>query len=213
MTKLIKINHNHNFNDYNILHQLIRDYISNNKNKYGLICLDYRNRIRRRTNILIPFNFCNKIIFKYIDTFQQNNSKIANKLRKYVLSLIKTNKITCIGGESYIYGLIKNCSYNYYTNSEKLFIEAEYNTNFSANLINYNNIYDIYCYNTVIINLSKLNINLLKLIKSKYIIIINCHHKDFWKKIRFLNKYKLIKRHKFIANNHFITVNLFVKSY
>ena len=50
----------------------------------------------------------------------------------------------------------------------------------------------------------------------KEIIIINCHHNDFWKKINLLSSYKLISRKKFITTKkygqelYFITVNIFI---
>ena len=45
------------------------------------------------------------------------------------------------------------------------------------------------------------------------LIIINCHHNDFWKKIQKLNNYSLIQREKFICYgmNYFITVNIFIR--
>ena len=48
---------------------------------------------------------------------------------------------------------------------------------------------------------------------SNRLIIINCHHQDFWKKIKLLTNYKLIIRKKFIdyRSNYFITVNVFIR--
>ena len=57
------------------------------ENFRGNISLDYRDRIRIK-NELIPFSINNKIIFKYLDTFQQNNKKVSEKIRKCVLNQI-----------------------------------------------------------------------------------------------------------------------------
>ena len=189
------------------------NWIKYNKHYKGIICLDYRNRIRKNINVFVPFVFCNKIVFKYIDTFQQNNNILAKKIRLCVNKLIDTN-ITCIGGESYLYGLINShINYNYYTNSEKLYIEAEHNKQNTSFLVNYNTTNSIYFYNYVIINLSKINNNLITLINKSHIkklIIISCKHTDFWKKIKKLKTYKSLKRIKFININYFITVNIFI---
>ena len=66
---------------------------------------------------------------------------------------------------------------------------------------------------SMIINLSKLVVNLLKIINVsnvKLLIIISCHHDDFWKKIKYLSNYKLISRKQIINTNNFITVNCFI---
>ena len=68
----------------------------------------------------------------------------------------------------------------------------------------------------LLINLSKLNLNLVKQINKKdikNIIIISCHHKDFWNKIKYLSNYKLKIRKKFIDEKikYFISVSVFQK--
>lgn len=210
---LIKTNKTENGN--NLLHPILNKWLIQHNNFRGNIALDYRNRIRIN-NSLIPFILNNKIIFKYLDTFQQNNSYLSNKIRKYVFLNIDNN-IMCIGGESYIYG-IECDNFIYYSNCEKLCFESDYNSNSNSIYIkDYNKLdkkqFKI-IYPTVIINLSKLNKELLLLLNSlkiHKIIIINCHHKDFWKKIKYLDKFKLINRKKFICKEYFITVNIFYK--
>lgn len=207
-TKIIDSN-NH------LLHPILNRFIQHNHFK-GDIALDYRNRVRIH-NSLIPFLLNKKIIFKYLDTFQQNNSYLSNKIRKYVFLNIDNN-VMCIGGESYIYGI--ECeNFIYYSNCDKLCFESDYNSNSKSIYIkDYNKLnkkqFKI-IYPIVIINLSKLNKELLLLLNSfeiYKIIIINCHHKDFWKKIKYLDKFKLINREKFIVKNYFITVNIFYKN-
>lgn len=195
-----------------LLHPILKRFIQHNNFK-GDIALDYRNRVRIH-NSLIPFLLNKKIIFKYLDTFQQNNSYLSNKIRKYVFLNIDNN-VMCIGGESYIYG-IECDNFIYYSNCEKLCFESDYNSNSKSIYIkDYNKLdkkqFKI-IYPIVIINLSKLNKELLLLLNSfeiYKIIIINCHHKDFWKKIKYLDKFKLINREKFIGKEYFITVNIF----
>ena len=48
---------------------------------------------------------------------------------------------------------------------------------------------------------------------SNRLIIINCHHHDFWKKIKLLSNYKLIIRKKFVDydSKYFITVNILIR--
>lgn len=199
----------------NLLHPILNRFIKHNHFK-GDIALDYRNRVRIH-NSLIPFLLNKKIIFKYLDTFQQNNSYLSNKIRKYVFLNIDNN-VMCIGGESYIYG-IECDNFIYYSNCDKLCFESDYNSNSKSIYIkDYNKLdkkqFKI-IYPIVIINLSKLNKELLLLLNSfeiYKIIIINCHHKDFWKKIKYLDKFKLINREKFIVKNYFITVNILYKN-
>ena len=53
------------------------------------VSIDYNNNIRTNKHNLIPFLLYNHIIFKYIDTFQQNNKLLANNIRKQVVYLSK----------------------------------------------------------------------------------------------------------------------------
>ena len=145
-------------------------------------------------------------------SFQQNSYIIAKKLRRKVLSLIKTDTINAIGGESYLYSY----NSNYYTNSQGCYNDAKFNKTKCVHLIDYNEYkFNILPIDTVI-NLSKLNVNIMKQLNlsvSNRLIIINCHHKDYWKKIKLLDNYKLINRYKFIdyTLKFFVTLWLFEK--
>jgi len=173
--------------------------------------LDYmlRTRIDEKH---IPQLFNGKIIFISYSSFQQNNYILSKYIRRYVLQNIKTDEINAIGGESYLY--MKKC--RLYTNSESIIDDAGYNCYKDNKLIDYNSdTIDLLSSDTVI-NLSKLNVNLIKQINessSNRLIIINCHHDDFWKKSKKLTNYKLIKRKKFIDDKrgYFITVNIFIR--
>jgi hypothetical protein len=174
--------------------------------------LDYRWRTRIDEKN-IPQYFIDKIVFISYNSFQQTNSKLLNKIRRYVKNNIRTEYINAIGGESYLYSE-KNI---FYTNSEEILKDYNYNGYKKGKLIDYNNIKELEIKNDdTIINLAKLNINILNIINksiSDRIIIINCHHKDFWKKIKYLTNYKLIKRKLFIDEklHYFISVNIFIR--
>ena len=194
------------------LHPLM-DKIKGNK------ILDYRIRTRINQN-LIPQYFNKRIVFQSFGSFQQNNRSLGKSIRKYIDIYLGTGAINALGGESYLYS--SNLNTNFYTNSRSSLRDYEYNQYKFGNLIDYNrdkiNLLPL----DTIINLSKLNINILKQLnqinlsyhKLSYhkLIIINCHHKDFWKKIKFLSNYKLIVRKKFIDHSlkYFITVNILV---
>lgn len=196
-------------------HPKIKDYLIKNSNFKGYISLDYKFRVRTNVTGMIPLNINNKFIFKYQDTFQQNNLDLRNKIIKIIKNyLINVDEISCIGGESYIYMIINSIKGNYYCNQEKLKQEADFNLKTNQNfLIDYNKIIKLKLNNSLILNLSKLNTNLLNIInqnqKVKLIIIINCHHQDFWKKIKHLSNFKLNKRIYLTDFNYFITVNIF----
>jgi 5'(3')-deoxyribonucleotidase len=169
-----------------------------------IFTLDYRNRIRKN-QIFNPVLFPkNKIIFISHNSFQQTNSKLNNSIRKYVLEKSKSyTDIMSIGGESYVYGLNKICKrLVFYTNSEHIINDFKKNLcfygeqlrNIFSYKIAYNNIDDYtkhfeipYTNICVIINLSKLNLNVINYLNKyksfiKYIIIISCNHKDYLKK-------------------------------
>ena len=165
--------------------------------------------------------FNKEIVFISKNAFRQNKI-VAKDLRKYVSGFIKYEEITCIGGESYLYGLTnKNVKrLSHYTNSRHVLDNSIYNDKFykkiiSNNLIDYNSTNtNIVESNTLIINIAKLNTSLLKIINQRTfstVVIINCHHFDFWKKIKLLYNYKLIKRRQFLTEYGFITVNIFSK--
>lgn len=203
---LIKVRFPFNNRLINYIHPLLRK-------ENCLVMLDYRNRVRKKGNIPILIN--KKIYLININSFIQNNIHLSKKIRRFVFKNISKNKIIGIGGESYIY--LKFTDY-FYSNSKLILKNVYLNKSVSennSNLINYNNFDENLSAEQIIINLSKLNKYLMEKINNsniKNIIIISCHHHDFWKKIKLLTKYKLIVRKKFIDFNkkYFITVNIFV---
>lgn len=201
-------------NDIDLLLPILRNQIKKN----GYYRMDYRYRIREEE--IIPQYFLNKLIFNNIESFQQNNYYLGREIRQYInIELMNENKINCIGGESYLYGLEKE-EINFYTNNRIIYEDAEYNLklykkNYKLYLVDYNKSNLIFKNYPLIINLSKLNIHLINNINKSNInkiYIISCHHNDFWKKIKYLSNYKLIKRLQYLSNNYFLTINLFIKN-
>ncbi len=156
------------------------------------------------------------------------NKLIQKELRQYVNTLIDNyyhklvsntllSYIVCIGGESYLFGLCNNFKkIIHYTNSNYIYNDANLNSKIckkeiTNNLINYSTITHISNGNILILNIAKLNTNLINLCNNRYynyIIIINCHHNDFWKKFNYLTEYKIVNRRQFIADNYFVTVTV-----
>lgn len=178
--------------------------------------------------IIPSYVFNNQIVFISNNSFKQNKS-LANIIRRYInenINLYKAENITTIGGEAYLIGLTNNKIKGIinYTNSKSIYNDVRFNNNFykkinENNLIDYNICNQIKTSDLLLINLAKLNQNLMKVINNcifKKIIIINCHHNDFWKKIKLLSSYKLISRKQFITNKttsqelYFITINIFI---
>lgn len=168
--------------------------------------------------------FNDKYVYINKNSFRQNN-KIKKDLRFYVFSIIlnhkvKINSIVCIGGESYLFAMTSDKISNiiHYTNSKSIYNDAKlnnnlYSKNLNNNIIDYNTYSNIINGTILILNLAKLNLNLLNVINKriyKTIIIINCHHNEFWKRIILLTNYKLTSRKQFISNNNFVTVNVLV---
>lgn len=178
-------------------------------------------------------SICNNYYFFISPKSFEQNSIIKKELRKYVNFLIYNlydklvqknafryhlSQIVCIGGESYLFGLSNNFNnVIHYTNSISIYNDAIFNNSIYKKklenyTIDYNNFKNIKNSDLLIINLAKLHINLLNIINTrfyKYIIIINCHHDDFWKKIKLLTNFKIISRRQFIVTNYFVTVSLF----
>jgi len=190
------------FNNKDILHPLIRT-------SKEFVILDYRERVRKSE--IVPIKFLDRIVLVNKNAFIQNNKILSKIIRKKVLSYISGNNLLCIGGESYIYSFFVKMKTTFITNNNLILQDAIFNK-VNSKLVNYNKDNFIFDTDCLILNLSKLNINIIKQINKKNIkkiIIISCHHNDFWKKIKYLSNYKLINRNKFIDHKlkYFITIN------
>lgn len=197
-----------------------------NNNYEGFSITDCFDRVYLYKKDFIPQYFNDKIIFISAKSFQQNHIILSKLIRNYTINLIKSEKeILCIGGESYIYGLCNDKTeiIYHYTNNINIYKDCEYNNKFyrkeiKNNYIDYNNknLAIIPNIRVCLINLSTLTRNLINILNNNIyekIIIISCHHDDFWKKIKNLTNYKLNKREYFICYilGYFITVNIFIK--
>tara|TARA_Y100000780_G_C13659184_1_gene407822 strand:+ start:337 stop:978 length:642 start_codon:yes stop_codon:yes gene_type:complete len=181
---------------------------------------DYKNRIRVDLNMIPKVFIKDNIIFTKLECFEQNNYKLSKEIKQYVLDL-NLNNYTTIGGESYQYNLFNNSSNCiFYSNQQSIIDVCKYNYKLynkplQTYLIDYNRTNINFTTENILINLSNLNLNLIKCInnsKCKNIIIINCKHKQFWSRTKYLTNYKLKTRKHFIDYNlgYYITVNLFI---
>lgn len=167
----------------------------------------------------------NNYYFFISDSSFSQHIIIRKEIRNYINTLINKyyilsnnmSIIVCMGGESYLYGLCNNFNYIvHYTNSKFIYNDAKLNNSIykkklENNIIDYNNFNFIKNGDCLILNLARLNINLLKQCNNRYykfIIIINCHHTEFWKRIKYLDKYKILNRKQFIVSNYFVTVTI-----
>lgn len=178
--------------------------------------LDYRHITRTKNNTInmkyIPQLFHGVVKFISYSSFQQKNVTFSYKLRKYVLSVIHGD-IIAIGGESYMY----SDNSIFFTNSTSCHSDAMYN-GYKSTVIDYSKhkFIDLPCDRTIVMNLSNLNINLMNevnCLSNHKLIIISCHHDDFWKKVKLLTSYTMTVRKRFIdyKSKYYITVNVFVK--
>lgn len=205
---------------------IIKDYVRKN-NYRGFIMCDANGVIITNPNIKYVHQKINgSDVFISAQSFQQNNKQLGNQIRKYVSKLIiGLPEVVCIGGESYLYGLTQLIpNVHTYTNSQSIYSDAEFNSKFYskstklvAKLCDYNNLTQLVHTNTCLINLSNLNAHLLKIANMtdyNQIIIINCHHEDFWKKIKLLDNYKIHSRKQFVSDElgYFITVSILKKN-
>jgi hypothetical protein len=169
----------------------------------------YLNRFYSHNKIQI--HSLNYITIKQIDSFDQNNSLIANKLRSYIINLIKfnhnhnkpINSILGIGGEYYLYWkhLIWIDKLIGITNHKSIMEDALLNIPWSSNyLVDYN---DLESYpninsliNLILVNVSELNLNIIKYIKKinfSKIIMILCGFITNNKFNKIVENFKIIK--------------------
>lgn len=157
-------------------------------------------------------------ILKHIDSFDQNNSLVANKLRQWVANKVKlinwvkypVKKILGIGGEYYLYwkllnDLISVDNFMGISNCESIVSDAKLNVPWSLNyLVNYNNLLTypepVDC-DIVLVNLSNINTNIINYLKKnnwKTTILISCNLND--KKFKLLNDNFKIQAIKYFNN-------------
>ena len=165
---------------------------------------------------LIQIHWNHKQILKQIDSFDQNNSKIAHSLRNYVLQRIKfisrynfeINNVLGIGGEYYLYWVKMGWTKKLIgiSNHESIIEDACRNIPWSSNyLVDYNQLKTYpkipYLLDLILINITQLNSNIIGYIQKldyKKIILIICSLTD--KKLKLLKKNFKIRKIKYFLN-------------
>lgn len=180
--------------------------------------LYYWSRFKNNLNIIHEKYFITSIdgyaIFKNINIFNQNNNEIANIIYCFVIKLLneliedllfKYNNIELngIGNEFYVYFRIlkyknyKNTSilYNGFSDDNNVLNIAKKNNSCdNYNLINYDNFNFNMKYNSItLINLKKINQNIIKNLKSKYVISITCKNKMIYGNYKALSIKRIVK--------------------
>jgi len=180
--------------------------IKNKSNKTYLF--DY-NKNKYYSHNTIHVHWKNNIIIKHIISFDQNNSKIANQIRNYVLkeclTLGEINCVLGIGGEYYIYfPYISSKIYYGISNHPSIIIDANNNIPYSSNcLVDYNSI-KVNLYTSpdlIIVNVFNIHENIISWIKKfKFLklIIIACNLSD--SKLKLLDNSFKIKKIKYFKN-------------
>lgn len=205
-----------NIKDYyktNLNANIIQDNLNGQlliKTNSGMTYLYDYNKKKYYNHDIIQIEWNSKPIIKHLESFDQNNSLIANKLRNNVLNecLQDTNNknyILGIGGEYYIYfPYIKSKNYYGMSNHHSIVLDAETNIPYSQNwLVNYddikmqfNNKFDI-----IILNVYNIHEKIIKwIIKHDFLklIIISCNLSD--SKLKLLSDNFKIKKIKYFKN-------------
>lgn len=200
----------YNDTNYELAQDNLNNHIIYKLNNKNYIKNYITNKVYNHNRIQIEI--LGEKIIKQIDSFDQNNINISNKIRKTVLSLSLINNNTYnnilgIGGEFYVYfKFIKATEYIGMSNHQCIVDDANYNVPYSKNyLIDYNNI------NTSINNIRKADLIILNVynicesiikyihnIEFQKLIIITCCLTD--KKLKQLTKYFKLKTIKHIQN-------------
>lgn len=190
--------------------------------KYGkkIFLFDYNQNLIIKNVSIIRLNILNIYFWKQIESFDQNNIKISNQIRSYVITQFISNNtdiLLGIGGESYIYcPFIKSNSFIGISNHKSIITDADFNLkfytkNYSNYLVDYSNISSFPNLNyklgyNIIINVSKLlesHIEYIKNLYSNKVVIITCT--PIYKKIPLIKKYFRIEKIK-----HFLNINSWV---
>lgn len=193
-------------------------------NMEGYLIIKYKNEnIKLYNYCLNKFYSHNKIkivhndinIIKQIDSFDQNNWIVGNKLRNYTINQIKwsnqydkpINSILGIGGEYYLYWIFFPYIKNFIgiSNHQTIIDDAINNIPWSSNyLVDYNNLSSypkITQIDLILINLFQINSNVIKYLKKinfNKILIIACNLPD--NKLKLLNDNFQIKKIKYFKN-------------
>ena len=197
----------YNDTNYELAQDNLNNHIIYKLNNKNYIKNYITNKIYNHNRIQV--DILGEKIIKQIDSFDQNNINISNKIRKTVISLANNdyNNILGIGGEFYVYfKFIKANEYIGMSNHQCIVDDANYNVPYSKNyLVDYNNIINCIITNKkadlIILNVYNICESIIKYIYNiefKKLIIITCCLTD--KKLKQLTKYFKLKTIKHIQN-------------
>lgn len=213
----------YNDTNYELAQDNLNNHIIYKLNNKNYIKNYITNKVYNHNRIQIEI--LGEKIIKQIDSFDQNNINISNKIRKTVLSLSLINNNTYnnntynntnnntynnvlgIGGEFYVYfKFIKAIEYIGMSNHQCIVDDANYNVPYSKNyLVDYNNIINninnISKVDLIILNVYNICESIIKYIHNiefQKLIIITCCLTD--KKLKQLTKYFKLKTIKHIQN-------------
>ena len=209
----------YNYTKYELAQDNLNNHIIYKLNNKNYIKNYITNKVYNHNRIQVEI--LGEKIIKQIDSFDQNNINISDKIRKTVLSLVnnKYNNILGIGGEYYVYfKLIKSKECNGMSNHQSIVDDANYNVPYSKNyLVDYNNIINtinIIKTDLIILNVYNICESIIKYIHNiefQKLIIITCCLTD--KKLKQLTKYFKLKTIKHIQNfNSWICIIEITKS-
>jgi hypothetical protein len=202
-TELQKLYNNTN---YELAQDNLNNHIIYKLNNKNYIKNYITNKVYNHNRIQIEI--LGEKIIKQIDSFDQNNINISNKIRKTVISLSNNtyNNVLGIGGEFYVYfKFIKANEYIGMSNHQCIVDDANYNVPYSKNyLVDYNNINtsisnkkaDLIILN--VYNICETIIKYIHNIEFQKLIIITCCLTD--KKLKQLTTYFKLKTIKHIQN-------------
>ncbi len=227
------INYCKNNLDFKLIQDNLESQLLIKNSKNQVFIFDYKLKKYFYQIKNIKLNILNKYFWKNIDSFDQNNIKIANPIRKYVLTQLanhnhtKTNILLGIGGEYYVYfPFVQYKQYIGLSNHDSIVTDANYNlehylTNdcYHNYLVNYNNLNTFPQINLkenydIVINVSNLHFNHIEYIKNiniNKLVIITCT--PIYKKIPQITKYfKIIKLKYFINVNSIVYIITCIKN-
>lgn len=226
--KFLSTNYNEKLKKIERIQDNMRGYLLIQYSDSSIFQYNYhQNKWYLHDKIQIDFNGLK--IIKQINSFDQNNWIVGNKLRNWVLKQInqinkfefEINSILGIGGEYYLYwvGLsgLKNINLIGISNHKSIVDDAKLNIPWSYNhLVDYNKLASypkIIQSDLILINLFQINSNVIKYlndIKFKKIILIACNLPD--SKLKLLATNFRLKKIKYFTNfDNFLRVIEIVK--
>jgi hypothetical protein len=185
-------------------------------NTWAWDTLGQTNKHKAKPDKLIQVQIHGIRFIKSLDSFDQSNFSIKNKLRECVIKLLGNTSVNkpqtnflAIGGESWIYShFVQAQSYSMISNHLTIVNDAKRSCPYvKSQLVDYNTWVLTNNFNLILINLSNVHSNIINqlanLSNSFKLIIITCHLPD--------NKLKLLaKKFKIRSIAHFLNISTWV---